>query len=400
MPNRVCVLRYGWQPFIMTPLWNLIDALHSRGVACTVVKSYARSDLGFSEEPHPRAEARYFRLCARALKRVPVLGKAAPMLGWAEFQARAFWRAWRTEAGVVVSIDVDTLPAAWLAARLKRAGLVFYSYELYTDREWMPAKWFWAWLERRLIKRADVVVACEPNRGRILQERYGLAETPMTVLNVPPRAEPRPRTGRIRAYLRAQGIGDTAKIAYFHGWIIPIRCCDTFVEAMRQVDDDVVLFFIGPIEAAFKQELLTKVAAYGLEKRVVFHPMAASEELMEFAVDADLGLQAQLNVGLNSYYCAPIKLYQYLSAGLPVVASNFPGMLEVVEQNNVGRCVDPESVDDIAAAINEVMRDDALRREMSENALRIARERYCYEVEGEKLLDAIARLLKRGKERT
>ncbi|NJL72924.1 MAG: glycosyltransferase family 4 protein [Candidatus Competibacteraceae bacterium] len=54
---------------------------------------------------------------------------------------------------------------------------------------------------------------------------------------------------------------------------------------------------------------------------------------------------------MNHRFCAPIKLFQYLMAGLPVIASNFPGMIDVVERNEVGICVDPENVDEIAAGI-------------------------------------------------
>lgn len=394
MKRRVCILRMGWQPFIDSPLWNLIDALDARDIQVTLLKSVARKDLGKGEEIHPRADCRLVPLFFKQFTKTPLLRPFFQMLTLLELWARFAWSGIQARPGVVIGIDVDMLPAAWLIARICRARLIFYSYELYTDRPGIPMKPFWNWLERRFIKRPDLVVACEPNRSLELKRRYGLRECPMTVLNVPPRAQARPRSDRIQQFLKEQGL-PSGKVLYFHGWISRARCADAFVKALPSVREDAVLFFIGPCEPAFKDELQRMARELGVERRVVFHPMVSSQELMDLAASADIGLQAQLNVGLNSYYCAPIKLFQYMSVGLPVIGSNFPGMLEIIEKNEVGLCVNPESVEEIAAAMNRLVEDDAMRARMAENALRLARDRYCYEVEGKTLVDAIDDMLRK-----
>ncbi len=386
--RRVCILRVGWQPFIDEPLKNLIGGLAGRGIEVTLLKSRSRADLGLPEETHPKAACQIFPIFMKRFSKMPLLRPLILFLGWFEFLARCVARGMRARPGAVVAIDIDSLPAGWLAARLTGAALVYYSYELYTDRPGVPAKRFWDLLERIFIHRADFIVACEPNRARVLEERYGLRTRPMAVLNVPPRSEAPRRGDRIQRYLRERG-APFSKVLYFHGWINRTRCADRFIEALRAVRPDAGLFFVGPIEAAYKSELLALAQRCGVADRVVFAGVVPGEELMEFPASADIGLQTQLNVGLNSYYCAPIKLFQYFASGLPVVGSNFPGMIEIIEKNGAGLCVDPESEEAIAAAINRLLDDDSLRREMSANALRIAREKYCYEVEGKPLLDVI-----------
>lgn len=392
MERRVCILRMGWQPFIDSPLWNLIDALDKRDIAVTLLKSVARKDLGKSEETHPRADCRLINLFFKRLTRTPLLRPFFQMLMLMELWIRFAWTGIQARPGVVIAIDVDMLPPAWLIARVRRVPLIFYSYELYTDRPGIAMKPFWVLLEKLFIKRPDLVLACEANRSRELQRRYGLKECPMTILNVPPRTEAPPKSNRIQQYLKEQGL-PPAKILYFHGWISPARCADTFVKAMPAVREDAMLFFIGPCEPAFKEKLKQMAHDLGVAQRVIFHPMVPSEELMELAASADVGLQAQLNVGLNSYYCAPIKLFQYMSVGLPIIGSNFPGMLEIIEKNDIGLCVNPESLKEITAAMNRMIDDDAMRARMSENAFRLAREQYCYEIEGKPLLDAIEGML-------
>ena len=392
-PKRVCILRIGWQPFIDEPLKNLIGGLADRGIEVTFLKSRARPDLGLPEEMHPKATSRIFPLFFKRFSKVPVIRPLILFLGWCEFALRCAWMGYGVKPGMVIAIDVDVLAAGWLLAKICGAKLFFYSFELYTDRPNVPAKAFWDFLERVFIGRADLVAACESNRARVLQERYHLATCPITALNVPTRGEISERTDAIHRLLAEQG-KPCGKVIYVHGWISHIRCADVFVRAMRQVREDALLFFVGPVEPSYKQELMALAQTCGVADRVVFQGVVPGDILLTLAASADIGLQIQRNVGLNSYYCAPGKLFQYFAVGLPVVASNFPGMVEVVEKNEVGLCVDPEDDAAVASAINRILDDDALRQRMSQNALRVAREKYCYEIEGKPLLDAVERELK------
>jgi glycosyltransferase involved in cell wall biosynthesis len=298
----------------------------------------------------------------------------------------------------VVAIDVDTLPQAWLLSRLSGAKLLYYSIELYAERPGFRPAWFWIGLERQLINTPDLTVACEPNRARVMVEKYGAKTFPMVIQNVPPFEEPR-RTTKIQDWLVGQLPPDSPlaamppeqwKIVYYMGELKRARCTDEFIEAAKTFAPGIVLFFIGPIETGYDPR--AKIAACGVGDRVFIHPPVHPSEVMDFAYSAHLGLQTQLDDGLNHLYCAPIKLFQYLMAGLPVIASNFPGMIDVVEKNDVGVCADPLDAAAIASAINQVLADDPTWRRMSANALRLAREQFNYEKEGAPLFEAVARL--------
>lgn len=385
---KVCVFRVGWQPFIEVPLWNLADALVARGADVTIVKSLARTDLGMGEEAHPRAKCIFIGLFFKRVAKIPGLTMAARLLGWVEYVLRCVVLGLREDAGVYAAIDVDAFPAAWICARLRGRKCVLYAYELYADRPGISPRRFWLWLERVLTRHADLVVACEPNRARLMQERSGLATLPMVVQNVPQRGAAPARTTRIAALFAARGIADP-RIAYYHGWINSNRCAESFVEALPLLPENAVLFFVGPGEPAFKDALAARAKALGVDNRVIFQGLVPSEELLEWTASAHLGLQVQRNAGLNSYYCAPIKVFQYFAAGLPVLAPNFPGMLDLVERQELGLCVDPESVEAIAAGMRRLLFDDAFRERCAANALRLAEERYCYEVEARELVDTL-----------
>lgn len=89
----------------------------------------------------------------------------------------------------------------------------------------------------------------------------------------------------------------------------------------------------------------------------------------------------------------PVKMFEYMSAGLPVIASNFPLWREIVEGNECGICVDPLDPLAIAAAIDTIAGNPELARHMGEKGRRAVEQRYNWAVEEKKLLDLYDRLL-------
>ena len=391
MKKRIAVLRFGWLPVASPPIRHMMNALLDEGHHVCYVKSKARS-RDMATQPHLGAENRIFSIWLRAIPSVMGLRSLLKPLILMEFALRCAVAGFRCRPDLVVAVDLDTLAPAWLIAKLRGARLLYYALELYTDRPYVSLRWMWNRLERLLIGTADLVIACEPNRGRILQERYRLETRPLTILNVAPRREIPKRSTRIAEYLGERGI-EFNHAAIYHGWIKPSRGSESLAEAAAHLDPGVVLFLIGPIETGYRTRLQERIGESGVDDRIVIHPMVPPEELDGFIRSADLSVVLLLNDCLNNYYCAPSKLYESLAYGLPVVTSDFPGLKDVVEGQDVGLCVDPEDPMAIAQAINRVMSDDVLRTRMGENARRAAQETYCYEIEGPKLTAAFDQLL-------
>ncbi|MET0320806.1 MAG: glycosyltransferase, partial [Duganella sp.] len=87
----------------------------------------------------------------------------------------------------------------------------------------------------------------------------------------------------------------------------------------------------------------------------------------------------------NYLNALPIKLFEYMAAGLPVVASDFPLWRAIVDEAQCGLCVDPARPAEIAAAIAYLHRHPAQARQMGANGRRAVQERYRWEGEAVKL---------------
>lgn len=96
----------------------------------------------------------------------------------------------------------------------------------------------------------------------------------------------------------------------------------------------------------------------------------------------------------NHIDAQPNKMFEYMSAGLPIVASNFALWREIVEGNDCGLCVDPLVPQKIAEAIDKLSQDRALSRRLGQNGQCAVRECYNWGMEEKKLLQLYANLLR------
>jgi len=301
---------------------------------------------------------------------------------------RRAWRIVKDEPGDIYQCqDLITLPLGYRAKRRHGGRLVYDVYELTTELAYISRleRAGWRVLERFLIHRADEVIATGTYRAEYLSRKYKIA-APTVILNCPPRLAAKARNRALREKL---GLTDDAvPVILYQGGFIPGRGLDNLVLAAAHLDRGVlVLMGWGPLEAGLR----SLVKKEGLERRVYFTGPVAPDRVVYYCMSASVGVVIYQRTSLNNYYATPNKLYEYISAGLPVVSSDFPALKEVVEGYGLGYTFDPDEPESIAAAINRVLADDQRYDTMRKNALEAARI-FNWEIESKKLLDIYQRM--------
>ncbi len=141
--------------------------------------------------------------------------------------------------------------------------------------------------------------------------------------------------------------------------------------------------FCGTFESAVVQEKASALAGFSYIK---YHGQLSRSDVQNILSQCKIGLITYLPDG-NHIASQPNKLFEYMAAGIPVVASNFPLWKEIVEENHCGICVDPENPHEIADAIRLILANDEHARVMGENGKKAITEKYNWSIEEAVLLN-------------
>ena len=95
----------------------------------------------------------------------------------------------------------------------------------------------------------------------------------------------------------------------------------------------------------------------------------------------------------NHIDAQPNKMFEYMSAGISIITSDFPLWKEIVEGNNCGICVNPLEPKEIADAINYIMTNPVVAEKMGQNGKNAVLEKYNWDIEAKKLFDVYEELI-------
>ena len=275
---------------------------------------------------------------------------------------RYLWlaRLWaRDIERVVDGIDVwqaeemVMLPVA-LALQHRCGGLVVYdAHDLDVESAgFARLPWAWrallAWAERRWARSADALIAANDGYARVQARRWG--RRPTVIWNAPLRSSPPPDRGR--HWHRRLGLGPDIQVVLYLGLVIRGRGIAELCEAMAFVPKAVlVVAGFGPgYEGCAKG-----AARLGHADRVVFPGRVPHAEIPGLVASADVVAVPVQGDTLNHRLNVPTKLLDAMGAGVPVVASNLPGMAQIVRSTGAGELFDPDDPSDIARAIRKVL---------------------------------------------
>ena len=286
-----------------------------------------------------------------------------------------------------------SLPALARVRRRHGGRTVYDSRDVYMQsRDFAsagrPGKTMLEWLERRWARAADRVITVNESYADLLVRQLRVPRPPV-VMNCPETwLPPDPRPDLIR---EALGLGPDTMVALYQGHLMTERGIEQSMEAVLEVPN-VVLGLLG--FGSWLDKLTDETSKAPYLGRVVLLPPVPPSELLMWTASADVALMAIAPTTVNHRYTTPQKLFESLAAGVPVVASDLPGMAEVVRETRAGILCDPTSPPSIAEAIRRIVTAPPEERtEMRARALRAAHDRYNWEAQLQALFDVYRAIL-------
>jgi glycosyltransferase involved in cell wall biosynthesis len=298
-----------------------------------------------------------------------------------------------------VVIAYDTLGSIFVKPDSRRFRTIYHFHELTgpePQESFGPRRARLNAAERS--RRADLVVFSDAHRARIFQERAGLSALPKVVMNCPRRLEKVP-SSPLRQHLALNPQPSTRLVCYL-GSVGADQGLVQAAASMKHWPTDALLVLIGPGSDTMKGSILAAAAATpGAAERVIFLGAFPHQEALALAAGADLGISLiQPNNESWLYSAGAInKRFEYMALGLSQVANSGQGVAEIIERNQCGLCADPNSPQEIGAAVSRLLCDQTLLRRMGENGRSLHLERYSYEVQFRPVLEQVARWCAAGR---
>lgn len=273
--------------------------------------------------------------------------------------------------------DPELIP---VGLKLKKASKKVI-YDIHEDvprdimsKEWLPwifrkpiAAWFEKY-ENRSVKKFDYIITATP----FINQRFqNLNKHSVTINNFP----------KLDELVTKDSTEKNERAVCYIGEITKIRGADEFVGAMEFVDGRLLL--AGNYETEEYKNKLTQIPGWNKVKEFGFVNREAAREIL-----------SQSSAGLvifhpepNHINAQPNKIFEYMSAGIPVIGSNFPLWKEIIEGNNCGICIDSLKPKDIAAVIQKIFDSPNAALKMGENGRKAVELYYNWEHEEKKIID-------------
>ena len=350
---------------------RLINKIKRQRATKTKRNNVAASEMA-ATQPAPQVKSQSIFSTVKRLLR-----KALILLDKGYINLCFFYFAWKARADVYHAHDLNTALPVYIAAKLRRAKYIYDAHEISTDRVGWKNKRLWTFIERRIVCNADGFITTNGARAEFFRQTYGRDDVTI-VRNVPEYVEVQ-KSNKIRDEL---GISSDVPILLYQGGLQADRGLELMVDMMRDIPN-AVLVFIG--DGRLRPILEAKIASHNLSNRVKLLGRVSMDELLTYTASATVGLQLLKNTCLNHYTACSNKLYEYLMAELPVVASDFPELRKVVEQERIGLLVDPDDREAVIDSINTLLSDERFYRSCRRNAAR-AKRNYHWSLEEANLL--------------
>ncbi len=193
--------------------------------------------------------------------------------------------------------------------------------------------------------------------------------------------------------LVSSGLQFSPKVSYvcYVGGLSRIRGIIELINALELAKSDVRLLLAGKFLDPEAERAARSLPGWS---RVDFLGLLDRNGVRDVLSRSVAGL-VTLHPRENYLEALPVKMFEYMSAGLPVIASNFPLWREIVNQSGCGLCVDPLAPAEIAAAIDTLLGDLESARQLGRSGLHAVETRYNWSIEERKLIalyDSLCRI--------
>ncbi len=300
---------------------------------------------------------------------------------------KLYKKALNQKADVYHFHDPELIPWVVKLKKKTRARVIYDVHEDYPkqilSKYWIPKilrkiiSIFINFYEKRMVKNFDYVITV----GEEIEERFRKNNSNVETIKNFPDVE------KFRNIKKEKNNESIFNLIYIGG-ISKVRGINQLVQAMEYLPKEVKLTLFGKFSPEEYKEEVKKIKGF---EKTEYLGWISFDKMPYQLFKSDIGVICFLPEPNHINSC-PNKLFEYMVAELPVIASNFPSWKEIVEGNNCGICVNPLEPEEIAKAVKYLIRHPKEAKKMGENGRKAVLEKYNWENESKKLLNIYSSL--------
>ena len=284
-------------------------------------------------------------------------------LFYANLNIRLFFYLLFHKSDWLLANDLDTLPANYYAKRFsKKRKLVYDTHEIFCEvpelQDNPKKKKIWLRFEKRIFPKLKKVYTVNNSIANYYFEKYTVK--PLVVRNISESTSIQQRT-RVELSLP-----ENKFIVIIQGSGINLnRGNEEVVKAFELLNNDFLLLVIGSGDVI--PTLKNTVEEKHLQDKIWFKPRMSYHEMMQFTMNSNLGISMDKDTNLNYKFSLPNKLFDFMHAGIPVLASNLPEISSIVNQYETGIILNTHEPIVIANEIKNLKENSGLQQKFKEN---------------------------------
>ena len=246
---------------------------------------------------------------------------------------------------ILLANDLDSLLPFYLVSKIKNLPLVFDSHEIFSELPSLSQrpkiKRVWKTLERFLLPKQKHFYTVSQGYAEWFEKEYQVR--PSIIRNVPHLQKMNDKEELI--FFPLPTVPSNHKIILYQGVLNMSRGLEFMIEAMQYTENCV--FWIagnGP-----QREILEQlVDQYKVRNKVFFLGILTPKTLKTVTPLADLGISLEQDLGISYRYALPNKIFDYMQAKTPILATYLPEIKSTIEHFKVGRVIEKHDAKHIA----------------------------------------------------
>lgn len=219
-------------------------------------------------------------------------------------------------------------------------------------------------LEKKSGKYIDYLITVNQSLADVLSKYFKLKESPLVVRNLLPYEV----VDKGKHILRKKfNIPEENKILVFIGWHVYPKTLN--IEAViNQIGNKRKISFVLICNRDVYRKAVEDYAKSKGYSNIFFHDIVKPGEITSYLTDCDVGIISTWNKNdLSYWYALDNKLFNYLMAEIPILATAQPEYKSIIEKYGIGVCVNPEEPEAFINGFNHILQnDEAFRKNITE----------------------------------